>query len=197
MTIIEQRDQAVAETVDRVRLIEQQHGVNYDTLGKIRDELIDLTRNKEMFPRSSFPITEDGGSAVYRISEDSDHRYALYASVGAAGKSVPPHNHTTWAVIVGVYGDELNRFYERTDDASKEGYAELEETGSFVVRHGNGVVFLPDDIHAISTDDSEPTVHLHMYGLALDHLHERLVFDQVGKTVNTMSIRVDIQTPVV
>ena len=196
MIIIEQRDQAVTETVGRVRLIEQQHGVNYDALGKIRDELIDLTRNKEMFPRSSFPITEDGGSAVYRISEDSDHRYALYASVGAVGKSVPPHNHTTWAVIVGVYGDELNRFYQRTDDASTEGYAELEETGSSVVRHGNGVVFLPDDIHAISTDDSEPTVHLHMYGLALDYLHERLVFDQAGKTVKTMSIRTDIQTPV-
>ena len=197
MTIIEQRNQAVAETVDRVRLIEQQNGVNYEALGNIRNELIELTQDKELFPRSSFPITDDGGSAVYRISEDSDHRYALYASVGAAGKSVPPHNHTTWAVIVGVYGDELNRFYERTDDASKEGYAELKETGSFVVQHGNGVVFLPDDIHAISTDDSEPTVHLHMYGLALDHLHERLVFDQVGKTVNTMSIRVDIQTPVV
>ena len=196
MTIIEQRNQAVAEAVDRVRLIKQQNGVNYEALGNIRNELIELTQDKELFPRSSFPITDDGGSAVYRISEDSDHRYALYASVGAAGKSVPPHNHTTWAVIVGVYGDELNRFYERTDDASKEGYAELEETGSFVVRHGNGVVFLPDDIHAISTDDSEPTVHLHMYGLALDHLHERLVFDQAGKTVKTMSIRADIQTPV-
>ena len=196
MTIIEQRDQAVAATVDRVRLIEQQHGVNYDALGKIRDELIELARDKELFPRSSFPVTEDGGSAVYRISEDPDHRYALYASVGAAGKSVPPHNHTTWAVIVGVYGDELNRFYQRTDDASAEGYAELEETGTSVVQHGNGVVFLPDDIHAISTDDSESTVHLHMYGLALDHLHERLVFDQARKTVKTMSIRTDIQTPV-
>ena len=196
MTIIEQRNQTVAETVNRVRLIEQQHGVNYEALGKIRNELVELTRDKELFPRSSFPINDDGGSAVYRISEDSDHRYALYASVGAAGKSVPPHNHTTWAVIVGVYGDELNRFYERTDDASKEGYAELKETGSFVVQHGNGVVFLPDDIHAISTDDSEPTVHLHMYGLALDHLHERLVFNQAGKTVKTMSIRADIQTPV-
>jgi predicted metal-dependent enzyme (double-stranded beta helix superfamily) len=182
--------------VGRVRLIEQQHGVNYDALGKIRDELIELARDKELFPRSSFPVTEDGGSAVYRISEDPDHRYALYASVGAAGKSVPPHNHTTWAVIVGVYGDELNRFYQRTDDASAEGYAELEETGTSVVQHGNGVVFLPDDIHAISTDDSESTVHLHMYGLALDHLHERLVFDQARKTVKTMSIRTDIQTPV-
>ena len=97
---------------------------------------------------------------------------------------------------MGVYGDELNRFYQRTDDASAEGYAELEETGTSVVQHGNGVVFLPDDIHAISTDDSESTVHLHMYGLALDHLHERLVFDQAGKTVKTMSIRTDIQTPV-
>ena len=196
MTIVEQRIQVVAETVDRVRLIEQQQGVNYEALGKIRNELIELTRDKELFPRSSFPINDDGGSAVYRISEDSDHRYALYASVGAAGKSVPPHNHTTWAVIVGVYGDELNRFYERTDDSSKEGYAELKETGSFVVQHGNGVVFLPDDIHAISTVDSEPTMHLHMYGLALDHLHERLVFNQAGKTVKTMSIRADIQTPV-
>ena len=188
MTIIEQRNQAVAETVDRVRLIEQQNGVNYEALGNIRNELIELTQDKELFPRSSFPINDDGGSAVYRISEDSDHRYALYASVGAAGKSVPPHNHTTWAVIVGVYGDELNRFYQRTDDASTEGYAELEETGSFMVQHGNGVVFLPDDIHAISTDDSEPTVHLHMYGLALDHLHERLVFDQAGNTVKILSL---------
>jgi hypothetical protein len=35
-----------------------------------------------------------------------------------------------------------------------------------------------------------------MYGLALDHLHERLVFDHAGKTVKTMSIRTDIQTPI-
>ena len=196
MNIGEQRGQAVAETVGRIRSIEQQLGVNYDALGKIRNELIELTQDKELFPRSSFPIANDGESPVYRISEDPDHRYALYASVGAAGKSVPPHNHTTWAVIVGVYGDELNRFYKRTDDESIEGFAELEETGSFVVRHGNGVVFLPEDIHAISTDDSEPTVHLHMYGLALDHLHDRLVFDQAGNTVKTMSIRTDIRTPV-
>ena len=195
MNVSEQRDHAVAAAIDQIRQIEQQQGVNYDALRMIRDELIELSRDKELFPRSSFPATEDGGSAIYRISEDSDHRYALYGSVSAARKSVPPHNHTTWAVIVGVYGDELNRFYQRTDDASVEGYAELEETGSLVVHHGNGVVFLPDDIHAISTDGTEPTLHLHMYGLALDHLYERLVFDQAGKAVKTMSMRTDIQTP--
>ena len=31
----------------------------------------------------------------------------------------PPHNHTTWAVVVGHAGNELNRFYARTDDGSR------------------------------------------------------------------------------
>ena len=64
-----------------------------------------------------------------------------------------------------------------------------------MVRHGNGVVFLPDDIHAISTNDAQPTLHLHMYGLALDHLYDRLVFDPAAETVDTMTIRVDIRSP--
>ena len=157
--------------------------------------MIHLTRDTSLFPREHFPLTESGDSAVYRLSEDDDHRFALYGSVGAPGKSVPPHNHTTWAVIVGVYGDELNRFFERTDDSTEAGHATLDETGQFVVRHGNGVVFLPDDIHAISTNDAQPTLHLHMYGLALDHLYDRLVFDPAAETVDTMTIRVDIRSP--
>lgn len=196
MTISEKREQAVSGAISRIRQIERDEGVNYEALKAVRDELIHLTRDTSLFPREHFPLTESGDSAVYRLSEDDDHRFALYGSVGAAGKSVPPHDHTTWAVIVGVYGDELNRFYERTDDLAKAGHATLNETGQFVVRHGNGVVFLPDDIHAISTDDPQPTLHLHMYGLALDHLFERLVFDPQAQTVSTMAIRVDIRAPV-
>ena len=195
MMISEKREQAASEAVGRIRQIEQDQGVNYEGLKAIRDELIHLTRDTSLFPREHFPLTESGDSAVYRLSEDDDHRFALYGSVGAPGKSVPPHNHTTWAVIVGVYGDELNRFFERTDDSTEAGHATLDETGQFVVRHGNGVVFLPDDIHAISTNDAQPTLHLHMYGLALDHLYDRLVFDPAAETVDTMTIRVDIRSP--
>ena len=195
MTISERREQVASEAVGRIRQIERDQGVNYEALKAIRDELIDLTRDTSLFPREHFPLTESGDSAVYRLSEDDDHRFALYGSVGAPGKSVPPHNHTTWAVIVGVYGDELNRFFERTDDSTEAGHATLDETGQFVVRHGNGVVFLPDDIHAISTNDAQPTLHLHMYGLALDHLYDRLVFDPAAETVDTMTIRVDIRSP--
>ncbi len=188
MEIKQARDTAISDTMTNIRVIEQDGPISYDTLKAIRAELITLANDKSLFPREQFPLTGTGESAIYRLSEDVDHRFALYGSTGAAGKSVPPHNHTTWAVIVGVHGDELNRFYERVDDGSVEGQGRVEEKGEFTVSHGNGVVFLPEDIHAISTDDAESTLHLHLYGLALDQLHERLVFNTVDGTVRQMAL---------
>jgi len=191
MDIKRARDMAIADTVTNIRAIERDGPINYDTLKAIRAELIALADDKSLFPRDHFPLSGTGESAIYRLSEDADHRFALYGSTGAAGKSVPPHNHTTWAVIVGVHGDELNRFYERLDDGSVEGQGRVEQTGKFTVGHGNGVVFLPEDIHAISTDDAESTLHLHMYGLALDQLDERLVFNTADGTVRQMTLTTD------
>ena len=188
MDIKRARDTAIADTITRIRVIEQDGPINYGSLKAIRTELIALADDKSLFPRDQFPLAGTGESAIYRLSEDVDHRFALYGSTGAAGKSVPPHNHTTWAVIVGVHGDELNRFYERLDDGSVEGQGRVGETGKFTVSHGNGVVLLPEDIHAISTDDAESTLHLHMYGLALDQLHERLVFNTADDTVRQMAL---------
>lgn len=188
MDIKQARDIAISDTMTSIRGIERDGPINYDTLKAIRAELITLADDKTLFPRDQFPLTETGESAIYRLSEDVDHRFALYGSTGASGKSVPPHNHTTWAVIVGVHGDELNRFYERLDDGSVEGQGRVEEKGEFTVSHGTGVVFLPEDIHAISTDDAESTLHLHLYGLALDQLHERLVFNTADGTVRQMAL---------
>ena len=104
-------------------------GVGYDSLKKIRSELNELASDQSLFPRAHFPVSDSGESVVYRLSEDDDHRFALYGSVGTSGKEVPPHNHTTWAVIVGVHGQEFNRFYERTDDRSVPSKAVLKKSG--------------------------------------------------------------------
>ena len=126
---------------------------------------------------------DDGNSVIYRLSEDEDHRFALYASTALPGKSVHPHNHTTWAVIVGVHGDEHNIFYERADDSSHPGIGELRQTGEYTVSPGAGVTLMPDDIHSIHVTGDEKTVQLHMYGLALEQLHERVMYDtQAGTT---------------
>ncbi len=195
MTVREQRKAAVAASVDRIRDIETNQGVNRHALEAIKQELIDLADNIELFPIEDFPSveSENGHDVLYRLSEDADHRFALYASTGTPGKSVPPHNHTTWAVIVGLHGNEHNVFYERTDDGATPGEGTLRETGGFTVKHGAGTAMMPKDIHSIHITDDDRTVHLHMYGLALEQLHERVMYDRDAGTYRVFPATQNIQ----
>ena len=68
-------------------------------------------------------------------------------------------------MIVGVSGEELNRFYDRTADNG------VREKGQHIVRQGSGVSFMPEDLHSIHID--APLLNFHMYGLALEQLSRR------------------------
>jgi predicted metal-dependent enzyme (double-stranded beta helix superfamily) len=184
MDIRAERDRCISETIDAIRKIESDQGVTPEALDDIKSELFRLARDKSLFPMKDFPIDpeSDGNSVVYRLAEDDDHRFALYASTAMPGKGVPPHNHTTWAVIVGVHGDEHNIFYARTDDGSVDGEGVVEPSSEETVRHGTGVTLMPDDIHSIHVTGDSQTVHLHMYGLALEQLHERVMYDRQAGT---------------
>lgn len=174
----QQRSQAVATAVAKVRDIERREGVTRDALEHIREVVVELAGRKQLFPESDYP--SPGGqdrSFMYLISEDPDHRFALYLSTGVPGRSSPPHNHTTWATIVGMDGEEENRIYERVDDGSVPGKGQLRETRRVVLRAGDGIAFMPDDIHSIHVVSSRPTRHLHMYGLSVEHLPNRIEFD--------------------
>ena len=183
MDIAQQRNEAVAGTIADIRAIEQAQGVTPAALDAIKGVLLKLAARRELFPEDHFPVgADDGNSVVYRLSEDDDHRFALYASTALPGKDVYPHNHTTWAVIVGVHGDERNIFYERTDDGSKQGIGEVRKTGEFTVSFGSGVTLMPENIHSIHVTGDQKTVHLHMYGLALEQLHERVMYNTQAGT---------------
>ncbi len=193
MTISDERNKAVARTIDGIRQIAENRDVGPEILLAIKRLLLDLAEPR-LFPLADFPVTEaDGTGVIYRLSEDADHRYALYASVAAPGKNVPPHDHTTWAVIVGVHGGELNRFYKRVDDGPVPGEARLTETGTFTVTPGTGVTLMPDHIHSIHVAGEENTVHLHMYGLALEQLSRRVVFDTAAGTCQYFTAKQNIK----
>ncbi len=178
-----ERREAVAHTIGKIRDIEAERGVTPDALEAIKGVLFDLADRHELFPLGDFPIGPgDGNAVVYRLSEDDDHRFALYASTGMPGKSVPPHNHTTWAVIVGVHGEEHNILYERTDDGSEAGIGEVQKVREITVSDGNGVTLMPDDIHSIHIEGKDQTVHLHMYGLALEQLLDRVMYNTQAGT---------------
>lgn len=173
------RQAAVAATVDRVRAIERAEGVTRPALAKIRDELLALAAQEHLFPAAEFPPPPKGekGANRYLMQMDGDDRFALYLNALNPGNSTKPHDHTTWAVVVAVEGQELNKVYERTDDGSDPDRCELRVREEIMVEPGRGICLMPEDIHSIHTEGDRPTRHLHMYGLALERLDDRRAFD--------------------
>ena len=180
MTISQLRAAAVAQTVARVREIERRDGPTRTALKRIEAELIALGRRAGLFPFAHFPVPAGKHGEIYRLSEDADRRFALYASVGRPGKVQPPHNHTTWAAIAGVHGAEHNVFFARSDDRATPGQGTLRQTGALTVRQGDACSFLPDDFHTIEVTGDELSLHLHMYGLSLEDLPGRIAFPSSG-----------------
>ena len=92
------RKSEIQAAVADVRAIEKREGVTRESLEKIKQRLIRLAARKELFPASDFPPPASGGklkSCLYRVSEDEDHRFALYVNSSLGGHNTPPHNHTT------------------------------------------------------------------------------------------------------
>lgn len=162
-----ERRKAIEAAVADIRGIEKREGVTRASLETIKARLIKLAARSDLFEPKDYPPPEPGQklrSCLYRLSEDADHRFALYANASLGGYGTPAHNHTTWAVIVGVTGEELNKFYDRAGGG-------VREKGRDVVRQGTGVAFLPEDLHSIHIE--APLLNFHMYGLALEQLHRR------------------------
>jgi predicted metal-dependent enzyme (double-stranded beta helix superfamily) len=173
------RASAVAATIARVRAIEAAEGVTRVSLDAIMAELQQLAADEALFPSAEFPPPPAGekGSKRYLLQEDSDNRLALYMLALNPGNETKPHDHTTWAVVVAVAGEELNKVYARTDDGSDPDRCELKLVREVVVKPGTGIALMPEDIHSIHTLGTQPTRHLHMYGLALERLDDRKAYD--------------------
>ena len=173
------RAAAVAAAVGRIRDIEAAQGVTRPALEAIREELMLLARQEHLFPTSEFPPPPGGdkGANRYLLHEDPGNRFALYLNALNPGNETRPHDHTTWAVVVAVEGQELNRLYERLDDGADPERCSIRLREEVMVEPSRGICLMPDDIHSIHTKGTVPTRHLHMYGLALERLEDRKAFD--------------------
>lgn len=189
MSIASERRAAISEAVRRVRQIEDARGVSRESLEMVKTELGALAAREALFTIEDFPPPAPGGprsSCLYRVAQDPDNRFALYVNAANAGVDTPPHNHTTWAVIVGIRGVELNRFYQRTDGG-------VTEIGAREVGAGTGVAMLPEDIHSIHIHGSDPVLNFHMYGLALEQLHNRTYFNRLERSWRRFPAHRDIR----
>lgn len=180
--IAQERRQAVADALADIRRLIADRTPDRVTLAAITARLEQLATHKALFSRVDFPPpaqTEGvGASTRYRLNpDDGDAGLALYLNSINPGKTTAPHDHTTWAVIVAVEGQELNRIYERTDDRSNPHRAQIHLAREFTVQPGASIAFLTDDIHSIAVVGSEPTLHFHLYGQPLETLSGRVAID--------------------
>ena len=189
-TVTEQRKGEVEKTVQRIRDIQHQDGVTPESITKIRDALIPLGLQKELFSEEEFPLPQPdpktgkpARNILYLLSEDDDQRFALYLSAENPGgiRTNKPHNHTAWAAITGVLGEELNILYNRTDDGETPGKGTVEKSHEHMVTPGDGVALMPEDVHSLVLQD-EPTMTLHMYGVAMERMTSRVSFNDDGTT---------------
>jgi len=167
------RHAAIEAAVDDIRHIEADVGVTREGVGQIRDRLVEMAANRDLFSLELYPPPETE-SHMYRISEDDDGRFALYVQASHGLRSTPVHNHTTWAVVVGFEGQELNRFYDRADEGPPE------QSGEHMVEAGTGVAMLPEDLHSIHL--SGLALNFHMYGLALERLVDRQYYSHTSES---------------
>lgn len=147
----QERRKIVAEAIAEIADIRKLKGDSREAIEAIRDRLLKLAKRTDIFADQQFQPPEDPifqKIRFYELAYDPTPKsgFVLYLSVNEPGKSFPPHNHHSWAVIVGIEGVEENRLYNRIDE---KGRSYVEQHDSVMVQPGVGVALMPDDIHSI------------------------------------------------
>lgn len=180
-SVAAKREAEVTEIMAFVRSMAEPVDVSRENLDKIKQVMIDFASRDEIWDEDQFPAPTEEGKVQnrYLISKDDDDSYALYLNVMHQGKYTPPHNHTTWACVTAVEGEEFNYVYTPDEGGPlKPGERPISKSETVIVKPGQGIALLKDDIHAIEIKKGEATRHLHLYGRALETLTKRVTWDK-------------------
>ena len=102
------------------------------------------------------------------LHAEPDNSLFIVVDSWLPGRGVRPHDHGTWAVVVGVTGPEHNVFWERMDDGSDSGHAELRKLREEIFSIGDVAGMKTGEIHSVENRTDETTLSFHVYGRHLN-----------------------------
>jgi predicted metal-dependent enzyme (double-stranded beta helix superfamily) len=137
-----------------------------------------------------YEVNPEQGFGAHLLHEEPDHSLAVLAASWLPGRGTPAHDHGVWAIVVGVDGSEKNVFWERTDDRSRAGYAELRKIGEKVFDRGEIVAMPSGTIHSVINESDQVTLSLHVYGKHINYT-ARSQFDPEQRTEMPFLVRID------
>lgn len=157
-------------------------------LDRIKTRLMDIAARADLWGDDDFPDPSIEDKQNRFFIADNPSGLTLYLNVMQPGKVIPPHNHTVFACIAAVEGTEKNTVYERIDDGSVPGRAELKLREEVDLRPGNALAMMADDIHSVVIGGTKVIRHLHFYGQPLESLNRRISYDIAAGTCKVMDI---------
>ena len=186
-----ERRREVAALISDTRSILGEAPPDRAALDRIRARILALAARTELWSEAEFPAPEgEERQSRYLIGQENPEGISLYLNVMRGGKRIPPHNHTTWACIAAVEGVEHNTLYDRLDDGSEPGKAEIRPRETVAVEPGSAIAMLADDVHSVEIRGDGIIRHLHFYGRPLETLDRRLTFDMEKGTCEVMRMAV-------
>ncbi len=129
-------------------------------LAQLAIELLAWTQRHDLASYKKATASEE---LLYPLYVAEVRPAAYLVSDGVLSKS-QPHEHHTWAVIVGIEGQELNHLFRLGPDR------QLRISHDTVVGPGNSLVLDSMTIHSTTVASTQPTFHIHVYGKALERL---------------------------
>ncbi len=189
------RETAVNTLLAKAVVIQKERAMSRSSVERIRTALLELAMQREFWNETDYPAPAGDERQNRFLIGQGESGVSLYLNVLCPGKRIPPHNHTTWACIAGVEGVEENTFFDRVDDGSVPGRAEITTREVVVVGPGTGIAMLGEDIHSVEIKGSQTIRHLHFYGRPLETLDQRIFFDQEARTYQLMEMSTKTKTP--
>lgn len=101
----------------------------------------------------------------YTVYRDPGGSFIMLAYIWEPKQVDIIHDHNSWGIVGTLTGKVLETKYHRTDDGTKEGYSELEETMNKIMNPGDTTFLLPLEkgIHKLENHDGH-SITIHIYG---------------------------------
>ena len=112
---------------------------------------------------------EEQGFGVHLLHVEPNHDLAVFLISWLPNRGTKPHNHKTWAVVVGMEGQEQEVNWERLDDGGKPGHAELKLGDKHVMAAGDVARCYPEHVHSVWNVGKDISMSLHTYGRHINH----------------------------
>lgn len=183
-------DYGLKDYVADLRAIAAEESDDAAIMERVKPLALRLTSSAAWVPAECRTTNPEQGFGMHLLHEEDDHSLAVFIIAWESNKGLPPHNHKTWAVVTGIEGVEHEVNYNRVDDGSRAGHADLQKVHEETLHPGAASCCLPEDIHSVHNTGDVLSVSLHTYGRHLNHTG-RSVYDLATKSEKKLVVNVE------